>query len=298
MSNLGLLLKKFSIPVLFLITGLGMFYFGISTDQNAVFNLSSILLLLAAVLSFLYSWGGMSKNLFVITGAVSGLISLVLLYLSYKSVRDTEVYNANYKKCKSLAIANLSDLRTIQMEYVKSNKKYASTPEELMNFLKTATVDSVATAGVIPSRKLTTEERDFLYNDNRPIDYNMNLVEAYRLSKSSICPADLKTFKYDTIKTSLLGSKFTWNKSYIESRIKSGFAKFSADSLFYIPLSGGKEKWKFEVGTALKGREEVPVMRISGKLPYADVQGKKNEFIFVGKLDIPESTPVGSWEDE
>ncbi len=298
MSNLGLLLKKFSIPVLFLITGLGMLYFGISTNQNAVFNLSSSLLLVAAVLSFLYSWGGLSKNLFVITGAVSGIISLVLLYLSYKSVRDTEVYNSNYKKCKSLAISNLSDLRTIQMEYVKLNKKYASTPEELMNFLKTATVDSVATAGTIPSRKLTTAERDFLYSDNRPIDYNMNLVEAYRLSKSNICPADLKSFKYDTLKTSLLGSKFTWNKSYNESRIKSGFAKFSPDSLFFIPMAGGKEKWKFEVGTALKGREEVPVMRISGKLPFADVQGKKNEFIFVGKLDIPESTPVGSWEDE
>ena len=298
MSNLGLLLKKFSIPVLFLITALGMLYFGISTDQNSVFNLSSLLLLAAAVLSFLYSWGGLSKNLFVITGAVSGLISLVLLFLSYKSVRDTEVYNSNYKKCKSLAIANLSDLRTIQIEYVKLNKKYASSPEELMNFLKTATVDSIATAGIIPSRKLTTAERDFLYSDNRPIDYNMNLVEAYKLSKSSICPSDLKSFKYDTLKTSLLGSKFTWNKSYNESRIKSGFAKFSADSLFYIPLSGGKEKWKFEIGTALKGREEVPAMRISGKLPYADVQGKKNEFIFVGKLDIPESTPVGSWEDE
>lgn len=298
MSNLGLLLKKFSIPVLFLITGLGMLYFGISSNQNTVFNLSSFLLLVAAILSFLYSWGGLTKNLFVITGAVSGVISLVLLYLSYKSVSDTELYNSNYKKCKSLAISNLSDLRTIQMEYVKVHKKYASTPEELMNFLKTATIDSVATGGTIPSRKLTTEERDFLYNDNRPIDYNMNLVEAYRLSKSKICPADLKSFKYDTLKTSLLGSKFTWNKSYNESRLKSGFSKFNADSLFYIPLTGGKEKWKFEVGTALKGREEVPVMRISGKLPYADVQGKKNEFIFVGKLDIPETTPVGSWEDE
>lgn len=298
MSNLGLLLKKFSIPVLFLITGLVMLYFGISTDQNTVFNLSSFLLLVAATLSFLYSWGGLSKNLFVITGAVSGVISLVLLYLSYKSVSDTEVYNSNYKKCKSLAISNLSDLRTIQMEYVKANKKYASSPAELLAFLKTATVDSIATAGIIPSRKLSTAERDFLYSDNRPIDYNMNLTEAYRLSKSSICPADLKDFKYDTLQTSLLGSKFIWNKSYNESRLKSGFPKFSSDSLFFVPFTGGKEKWSFEIGTALKGREEVPVMRISGKLPYAEVQGKKNEFIFVGKLDIPETTPVGSWEDE
>lgn len=298
MINFGLSLKKFSVPVLLLAMGLGMLYFGLTSDQNTIFNLSSALLLLSAVLTFLYSWGGLTKKVFVISGFVAGAFSLVLLYLSYKSVSDTEAYNSNYKKCKSLAISNLSDLRTIQIEYMKVHKKYASTPEELLDFLKTASVDSIATAGTVPSRKITVAERDFLYRDNRPIDNNMNLIEAYRLSKSKICPPDLKDFRYDTLKTSLLGSKFTWNKSYKESRIKSGFHKFSVDSLFYIPFTGGKEKWKFEVGTAMKGREQVPVMRISGKIPYAEVQGKKNELLFVGKLDVPENTPVGSWEDE
>jgi len=54
MSNLGLLLKKFSIPVLFLITALGMLYFGISTDQNSVFNLSdaNVIIFLGLIKSF------------------------------------------------------------------------------------------------------------------------------------------------------------------------------------------------------------------------------------------------------
>lgn len=298
MTNYAILLKKFSVPVLFLIMGLGMLYFGITGKQNMIFNLSSSLLFVAAILSFLYSWGGLSRKIFVFTGVFSGVVSLVLLYLSYQSVRDTEIYNSNYKACKSLAISNLSDLRTIQMEYLKTYKKYASSAEELKEFLKTATTDSVATQGTVPSRKLTVAERDFLYNDNRPIDNNMNLSEAYRLSKSSICPADLKDFKYDTLKTSLIGSKFSWNKSYKESRAKSGFYKFNVDSLFVVPFTGGKEKWKFEVATVKKGKDDVPVMRISGKIPFAEVQGKKNELLFVGKLDVPEATPVGSWEDE
>lgn len=298
MTNYAILLKKFSVPVLFLIMGLGMLYFGITGKQNTIFNLSSSLLFVAAILSFLYSWGGLSRKIFVFTGVFSGVVSLVLLYLSYQSVRDTEIYNSSYKACKSLAISNLSDLRTIQMEYLKTYKKYASSAEELKEFLKTATTDSVATQGTVPSRKLTVAERDFLYNDNRPIDNNMNLSEAYRLSKSSICPADLKDFKYDTLKTSLIGSKFTWNKSYKESRAKSGFSKFNVDSLFVVPFTGGKEKWKFEVATVKKGKDDVPVMRISGKIPFAEVQGKKNELLFVGKLDVPEATPVGSWEDE
>lgn len=298
MTNYGILLKKFSMPVLFLIMGLGMLYFGLTAKQNAVFNLSSLLLFVAALLSFLYSWGGLSRKIFVMTGVFSGVASLVLLYLSYESVKDTEEYNSNYKACKSLAISNLSDLRTIQMEYLKTYKKYASTPDELKEFLKTATTDSIATQGTVPSRKLTVAERDFLYNDNRPIDNNMTLSEAYRLSKSKNCPADLKDFKYDTLKTSLIGSKFTWNKSYKESRAKSGFYKFNVDSLFVVPFTGGKEKWKFEVATVKKGKDDVPVMRISGKIPFAEVQGKKNELLFVGKLDVPEATPVGSWEDE
>ena len=298
MTNYGVLLKKFSVPVLFLVMGLGMLYFGISGKQNLVFNLSSLLLFVSAVLSFLYSWGGLSRKIFVFTGVFSGVVSLVLLFLSYQSVKDTEVYNSNYKACKSLAISNLSDLRTIQMEYLKTFKKYASTPEELKEFLKVATTDSIATQGTVPARRLTVAERDFLYNDNRPIDNNMTLSEAYRLSKSKSCPSDLKDFKYDTLKTSLIGSKFTWNKSYKESRAKSGFYRFNVDSLFVVPFTGGKEKWKFEVATVKKGKDDVPVMRISGKIPFAEVQGKKNELLFVGKLDVPEATPVGSWEDE
>jgi len=298
MTNYGVLLKKFSLPVLFVIMGGGMLYFGFTSKQNTIFNLSSLLLFVSAILSFLYSWGGLPRKIFVFTGVFSGVVSLVLLYLSYQSVKDTEVYNSNYKACKSLAISNLSDLRTIQMEYLKTYKKYASSPEELKEFLKIATSDSVATQGTVPSRKLTVAERDFLYNDNRPIDNNMNLNEAYRLSKSNICPADLKDFKYDTLKTSLIGSKFMWNKSYKESRAKSGFYKFNVDSLFVVPFTGGKEKWKFEVATVKKGKDDVPVMRISGKIPFAEVQGKKNELLFVGKLDVPEATPVGSWEDE
>ncbi|MFM7668332.1 MAG: hypothetical protein ACKO7D_09135 [Bacteroidota bacterium] len=298
MTNYGVLLKKFSVPVLFLVMGLGMLYFGITGKQNLVFNLSSLLLFVAALLSLMYSWGGLSRKIFVFTGVFSGIISLVLLILSYQSVRETEIYNSNYKACKSLAISNLSDLRTIQMEYLKTYKKYASTPEELKEFLRSATTDSIATQGTVPARKLTVAERDLLYNDNRPIDNNMTLNEAYRLSKSKNCPADLKDFKYDTLKTSLIGSKFTWNKSYKESRAKSGFYKFNVDSLFVVPFTGGKEKWKFEVATVKKGKDDVPVMRISGKIPFAEVQGKKNELLFVGKLDVPEATPVGSWEDE
>jgi hypothetical protein len=278
--------------------GGGMLYFGFTSKQNTIFNISSLLLFVSAILSFLYSWGGIPRIVFVLTGAFSGVVSLVLLFLSYQSVKDTEQYNSNYKACKSLAISNLSDLRTIQMEYLKTYKKYASSPEELKEFLKIATTDSIATQGTVPSRKLTVAERDFLYNDNRPIDNNMNLNEAYRLSKSNICPADLKDFKYDTLKTSLIGSKFMWNKSYKESRAKSGFYKFNVDSLFVVPFTGGKEKWKFEVATVKKGKDDVPVMRISGKIPFAEVQGKKNELLFVGKLDVPEATPVGSWEDE
>jgi hypothetical protein len=298
MINFGILLKKFSIPTLLLAMGIGMFYFGFKTNQSMVFNLSSSLLLVTAFLSFLYSWGGLSKKIFVFSGIAAGVFSAVLLYLSFKSVRDTEIYNSNYKKCRSLAISNLSDLRTIQMEYKKANGKYAGSVEELMNYLKTAQVDSIVMIGSKPARKLTVEERDILYNDNRPLDNDMTDEEAYRLSKSDNCPDDLKGFRRDTLKTSLLGSKFLWNKSYNESRFKAGFSKFNLDSLFFIPFTGAREKWKFEASTVPQGIDKKPVMKISGKIPFAKIQGTKNEELSVGKLDIPSETPPGSWEDE
>ena len=295
-GNASLLMKKLSVPVLFLILGLLLIFAGVQQKQDNMFMVSAVLMFLGSILSLLYSWGNLKSKVLYIIGVTAGIIAMVTLYLSWKSVDDTATYTANYNLCRAKAIQNLTDIRYAQKAYAEANGTYAKDWETLVEFVKNGTVPYVVAEGNIPARLITTEERDYLYNDNRPIDNNMSENEAYRLSKSSICPEDLKGFKRDTIQVSLIETKFK-NKAYTDSRAVAGFGKFYADSLPYIPFTGGKKMWKLEVKKAVKvGEDFFPAITVSGTLPFAKIEGTKPESLFFGKITTNET--AGSWEDE
>ena len=295
-GNASLLLKKLSVPVLFLIIGLLLIIAGVQQKQNNMFMISAVLMFVGSILSLLYSWGKLKSNLFNIIGIGAGIIAAATLYLSWKSVADTATYTANYNLCRGKAIQNLTDIRYAQKAYAEANGTYAKDWETLVDFVKNGTVPYVVAEGNIPARLITTEERDYLYSDNRAIDNNMSENEAYRLSKSPICPEDLKGFKRDTIQVSLIQTKFK-NKSYTESRKVAGFGKFYADSLPYIPFTGGKKMWKMEIKDSVKvGEDFFPAINVIGTLPFSKIEGTKPETLFFGKITTNET--AGSWEDE
>ncbi len=296
MGNLSVLVKKFSVPVLFFVFGITLLVIGIRSKQDSMFMMASVLMFTAGLLSVLYSTGKIKPRVLYILGFIAGAAALVTVFLSYKSVRDTAIYNENYAQCKSEAIQNLTDIRFAQKAYAEKHGTYANTWEELVEFIKTGTVPYVVSEGIVPARKLTVEESKYIYKDNRPIDNLMTEVEAYKLSKSTMVPEDLEGFRRDTIEVSLLKTKFL-NKSYTDSRMKAGFGKFYADSLPYIPFTKGKEKWKLETKDSVQmGDDYYPAIRVSGEIPYSKIQGTANEKLSFGKLTSNET--AGSWEDE
>lgn len=292
-SNLSLLLKKYSVPALFTILGLIMVIMGVSSEQNTAYTLATLMMFVAGAMSFFYSSGRLSSKVLWILGAVAGVIALVTLYKSYDSVSKTAEHIKRYELCVEKSQLNLRDIRTAQKAFAEQNGRYAKTWDELATFIKTGKVPFVVSEGIIPSRKITEAERNFIYKDNRAIDNNMTEEEAYVLSKSAICPEDLTGFKRDTIQVSFMSTKFD-SKSYKMSRMKAGLGKFYVDSLAFIPMSGGK-KWKLETVDSLKIGEDVfPAIRVSGKLPFARIQGEKPEEISFGKLTTNDTG--GSWE--
>lgn len=295
-GNFSVSLKKYSVPVLFFILGVLLFYAGISGKQNMTFMISSIMMFVAGVMSILYSSGSFKSVVLYIFGGVAGIAAIATLVLSYKSVKETATYNKNYQLCRTKAIRNLEDIRTIQKAFAEKHGKYAKTWEELAEFAKVGTVPFVISEGVVPGRKISEAERNFIYRDNRPIDINMTEKEAYLLSKSAICSVDLKGFKRDTIQVSLLDTKFK-NKSYVDNRMKSGLGKFYVDSLPFVPYTNAKRQWKLETNDTLKiGDDIMPAMKISGKIPFAKIQGTDDEELFMGTLTAPDV--VGNWEDK
>lgn len=295
-TNLSVIVKKYSVPVLFFFFGIFLLVAGIKGKQDNMFLMSSVLMFIAGFLSIIYSSGKLKTSILSIIGIAAGIGALVTMYFSWMSVAETNEYNKNYTLCKSEAIQNLTDIRYAQKIYSEVNGKYISDWDSLVYFINTGTVPFVESQGVVPSRKMTPEESKFIYRDNRPIDINMTEKEAYKLAKSPICPDDLKDFKRDTVQVSLLKSKYL-TKSNTESRKNAGLKKFNAEDLPYIPFTDKKEKWKMVVKDSIQvGEDFFPAIEVSGIIPFSKIQGSKNEKVSFGKLTSNET--AGSWEDE
>lgn len=309
MSNLGVFIKKFSVPAIFLFLSFYLLKVYDSSSQDSSFLFAAIMMFVAAVLNLLFSFGVLSNKIVSVLGYAAGLCAIYSIYLSYKSVSDSAAYIKNYNNCKALSVSNLSDIRGVQKAYREKHGTYAPDWKTFLDYLKNGTVPEVLSEGSVPSRKITTAERDFLYGDNRPIDEKMSSTEAWLLSKCMDkdifpknrkfeCPEDLVGFVRDTVQVSLLKTRFIDNASYVASREKSGFSVFNPDSLIYIPYTGGKQKWSIKTldSVSVGGTDKKPTIRVFGQMPFAKLQGTTNEFISFGKLNLDEIS--GSWEEE
>mgnify|MGYP006142569111 CR=1 FL=1 len=298
-SNISLLFKKYAVPSLFFVLGVILFIAGISSKQDAMFMIASVMMFLAGLLSILYSSGEFKRTLLYIFGGVAGVAAIATYILSFKSVSDTAKYNADYALCRGKSIRNLDDIRYAQKAYMEKYGTYAADWETLVDFVKNGTVPVVDAAGVVPDRKITEEERDYLiqfglYKKNQAIDFKMNEKEAYYLSKRQNAAVDLVGFKRDTIQRSLLEMKFK-SPAYLDNRLKAGFGKFYADSLPYIPFTKGK-MWVLETSQVVNGEDTISTLKINGFIPFAKIQGTPDEELTFGSLSANDL--VGNWEDK
>jgi len=299
-DKLSLFFKKYFVPGVFSIVGLFILIIGIKNDQSSVFMFSAVLMLAAGAISVLYSLGKLKPLIVYVIGGIMGLIAVFSIYLSYDSVSVTNKYNTDRDRCQELSKQNLTDISYIQKAYKEKNGVYLSDWKELVDYAKTGTIASFISEGVVPSLKITPEERDYLYDDNRPIDAIMTEQEAYRLSKWVEGPryAELfKEFVRDTVQVSLMESKFK-TKSYLANRENLGFGDFYADSLPYIPYTNGKEMWEMEVKDSIFFNGMAgPSIFIEGTIPFGKSEGAAKKIIMtLGNISTFEHT--GSWEKE
>jgi hypothetical protein len=256
------------------------------------------MMMLAGFISLAFSTGKLNRKMMMMIGVATGVIGFFLLYLSGKSVMDTTIYNKNYEMCRLQSIQNLQDIRYLQKSYMDEHGVFISDWDKLIEYAKTGTVPKLISKGSVPNEKITPEERKYLYNDNRAIDNVMTEQEAYLLSKWKQGPRYNELFKdfvRDTIQISFMDAKFG-TKSYVRSREVAGLPRFSFDSLPYIPFTGGRNKWTLEVmDSVMMGDVAVPAIYVHGEIPFAKIQGKKNEKLSFGRLTSNDMS--GSWEE-
>ena len=297
MRNPLYLFQKYFVSFCLFNTGLFLLITGFSSEQSLTFHAAAFLILISAVITFLNVSGILSAFMTRIIGLSSFIIALILLYLSYFSVTDTMSYQKNYEMCKELSRLNLSDLRTAQKAYFERYNSYAQDWETIIKFIEADSVNTVVSEGSVPSRKITEVERNFVYRDNRPIDNNMNEFEAYKLSKSKICPDDLKDFKRDTVKVSFIKTTFTENRSYLKERLDNELGAFDAKALRYIPFTNNKKEWTIKSDKIVIGIDSISTVRVEGFIPFTKIKGQKTkELVYFGKLEMSDLS--GSWEEE
>ncbi|MFT5780322.1 MAG: hypothetical protein ACI837_003284 [Crocinitomicaceae bacterium] len=291
-NNTSILLKKYSVPALFLIVGIVLLFVGLKSGQGMTYMMASILMLVSGILSFLYSSGKLKSTMIVILGGIAGIAAIITISMSRTTVKETLAEQARDKYSYDLSKQNLTDIRYVQKEHMKKTGTYLKTWEEFVAFVKTGTIPFVDAQGTVPARRIKTEEREYLYHDNRPINNLMTEDEAVILSKWAENPhaAWFTGFRRDTVQMGLMQSKFG-TKSYTLNRDKAGFTAFSADSLRYIPYT--LTEWKLEVRDSVEvGLEQkMATLKVSGKSPF----GKKEEMSF-GSLNSIEL--VGTWEND
>lgn len=268
--------------------------------QGGRFLLSAAMILMAGVLSALFSLGKLQPKMVMIVGGVFGAIALVLFWYSYSSVSESLTYQDNRDKSIQIAKQNMIDIRFLQKVHKEKYGVYIDNWDDLIDFAKNGTMPSVISKGTVPAMKITAEERDYLYGDDRPIDNNMTEDEAFRLSKWQEGPRYQELFAgfvRDTIQVSIMDTKFK-NTSYVRNREKLEIYKFSPDSLPIIPFTGGKEKWSLQTRDSITiGEEKGPAILVEGYLPFAKLEGSKKKIkFFFGSLTTFDTE--GSWEQE
>jgi hypothetical protein len=302
-NNLSVLLKKYSVPALFLIIGMTLLIVGLRTGQGTSFMMSAVMMFAAGALSALYSSGKVKSTLLIVFGGLTGVAAFAALFMSTTTVRDTIAEQEHDALAFTISTQNLTDIRYVQKEHFKKTGEYLRTWEEFTTFVESGTIPFVISEGSVPSRRITSEEMKFLYDDNRAIDNKMTEDEAVLLSKWLENPStdvktgellyakDFKGFKRDTIQMDMFKSKFA-TKAYIAKRELLRIGTFYGDSLRFIPFSE-KEEWLLEVTDSVEiGAEfKISTLRVSGIGPF----GKKKEISFGSKNSGDLS---GSWEND
>ena len=267
-------LNKFMWPVIFLVAGIILLSIGavpeelklnngqtIQVEQSPMFLYASLLFIVGAVVWSLYLFGVIKTLVGYGIMVVMLLVSVFVLYKDYMTVKVDVDYKDRWEMMDSDIKARMIDIKEAQLAYKEYNNNFTNNFDDLISFVKNGKKMKIKKVGSVPERKITPEERDFLYGDNRPIDKLMTEEEAYRLAHSSIKPGDLEGFVRDTSYVPVMQAIFK-DEKYVENRLKSGCSlAFSPDSLRYVPYSTNLVI--MDTGTVLKGELKAPTLQIT-----------------------------------
>lgn len=296
-NHFSVLVKRYLLAGIIVLTGIVMIILGFSTHQDGLFMLAAVNLLIGGTLAVLFSAGILSRNIVLIIGFVCIATAIFVGYKTTKSVEITIQHEKDYTKSERLNQYVLGQIRDIQRSYRSENGVYAPNFDALIDFFENDKIQKIDAAGTVPARKMTIVERDFLYKDKRALDQNMTEREAALLAAGGNPQnaADLGNFKRDTIQV-FYKDEFLSSKTRHSQREALGLGEFNINELRYIPMTNPKEEWTIDTRDQvpyLKG-DTIPTIHVYGKEAIPKFEGGERGIVGFGNLKT--NSDKGTWE--
>jgi|SRR5690554_963275 len=296
-NQFSVFVKRYLIAAIIAVFGIAMIVIGMNSNQDSLFMMAAINLLVGGLLAILFSAGILGRKVVFGIGILCIAASVYFINASAVSVQITQQHQKDYAKSEALMRHSLKQIRDIQRAYKAKHGVYAKDFETLKEFFENDKIEKVEALGAVPTRKLTIEERDALYDDKRALDKNMTEREAAQLAEmgNPSNAMDLAGFKRDTMQV-YYKNEFLSLRSRQREREDLGLGSFDIDELKYIPMTDPKEEWTMET------RENVPYLQndtiatihVYGKEAVSRFEsGKRNE---VGFGNLKTSSDKGTWE--
>ena len=272
-DNIFFAIKKYILPVTFLVIGVVLLKMALvpvdvelnngeilPVKQSKLFLYAALIFITVSVIWFLYLFDLIKSIVGYGLIAVMLIGSIIILYLDYATVKKEVVFNDMYAERALEIKTRVMDIKAAEVAYKEVNGTYTNSFEDLVNFIKTGSKMDFFQIGSLPERRITVEERDLIYGDNRPIDKLMSDEEGAFLARMNGDVLDGKEFKRDTNYVSVMTAIFLSDR-YLTSREKiGGKIDFNADSLIHVPFSS--ELATLDTASIIKSDLAVPTLLI------------------------------------
>lgn len=296
MGSLSLIAKKYVIPAIITVLGIVMVLIGLIKDQNMIYIIASLNVLIGGLLAILLSAGILKKGAVLAVAGFCAIISIGLVVYTYNSVTATIAHQEAYKTNVVEIEQNLKDIREAEKNYKKTYGVYTDNWDELETFIKSGKITQIDRGSVqVPARPLTAQEIEVIYGDGRPADLDMTEQEAWMVNKMvNPIPNDLVGFTRDTNMVPFYSNVFG-KRSYIDTREQLGLGPLVVENLKYIPGTEDKklEMWSIKTVDSLPGTGESAIF-VEGIGPIGPLEGGMVPVYSFGEEKGPKLT--GSWE--
>ena len=233
----------------------------------------------------------MNKSTKIIVEIVLGVVIVLLVWLTVKSVQKPVQFNKEVAARSQVGIQRLKDIRTLQEAFKSVNGRFAPTVDSLKLFYETGKMDIVMQIGSLDD-SLAVANTEAIKKANKklkPAEMTAKLAAAYAAGQKVV----FSTVTEIPVKDTLFNNR----------------PDFCIDSLYYIPFSG-KQLTEMEATIKLVSGVNVPLFE--ARMPYKalckgldnqlrinlDAERRdqnKYEGLQVGSVTAPNNN-AGNWE--